>query len=215
VTLTLLDLIGHSSFLLTAISFGVRDMMFLRILAIISGLVGIYYNYSILVGPLWIPIFWLSIFVFINVVRIFGIILDKRSIAFNPEEAELHETLFRKFSPVEFMKLMRIGEWGQTETGQLFSTQGEAIGGLYLLFNGEVLIERDGTEVGRARDGAMIGEMSFVQGGQANATVAALKPCRYVYWPGEELHKLLLRNPGMDVAMKHVFSTDLMRKLSA
>lgn len=214
-TLTFLDLVGHTSFLLTALSFYVRDMIALRILAIVSGIVGVAYNYWLPVGPLWLVIFWLSVFVGINIARIIGIVLDARSVTFNDEEAELHETLFQNFSPVEFMKLMRIGQWRQAIVGEHLAAQGHTVGGLKLLFNGEVVVVRDGTEIGRARDGAMIGEISFLKGGTANATVSATKPCRYVSWSGDELRKLLHRNPSMDVAMKHVFSMDLMRKLSA
>lgn len=212
--LTLLDVVGHASFVLTAASFYVRDMLILRGLAIVSGFIGMAYNFFLPVGPLWLVIFWLSVFILINCVRIMGYIFDRRSIAFNDDEAELHETVFQTFTPMEFMKLMRIGEWKRAETGESLAEEGRAIGGLKLLFNGEVVVERDGEEIGRARDGAMIGEISFLQGGAATASVSATTPCRYVTWPGDELRKLLRRNPAMDIAMKHVFSVDLMRKLT-
>ena len=189
-------------------------MMVLRALAIVAGLVGVGYNYWLPVGPLWLVIFWLSVFVAINAVRIIGIVLDRRAIDFNEEELELHETVFQKFSPVEFMKLMRVGEWRMAEISERLTAQGQAVGGLKLLYNGEVVVERDGKEIGRARDGAMIGEISFIQGGTATATVSVTRPSRYVSWSGDELRKLLQRNPSMDVAMKHVFSVDLMRKLT-
>jgi hypothetical protein len=211
----LLDLVGHSSFMLTAISFCLRDMILLRAVAIVSGLVGVIYNYLIPVGPLWIPMFWLSFFILINAWRIVGLFLDRRSIAFNDEETELFGTVFRNFTPVEFMKLMRIGEWRDADSDDTLAAEGEELGGLILLFNGEVAIERDGVEIGHARDGAMIGEISFIQGGAATATVTAECPCRYVFWSGDELRRLLHRNPSMDVAMKHIFSADMMRKLTA
>ncbi len=213
-SLTLLDVVGHVSFLLTAVSFYVRDMIILRAVAIVSGLVGVAYNYWLPAGALWLPIFWISVFIVINVVRIVGIVRARRSIDFDDDEAELHETVFQNFSPVEFMKLMRIGEWRQAEMGECLVTEGTVIGGLMLLFNGEVMVELDGKEINRARDGAMIGEISFIQGGAATATVTATRPCRYVFWSGAELRKLLNRNPSMDVAMKHVFSVELMRKLT-
>ena len=78
----------------------------------------------------------------------------------------------------------------------------------------EVVIERDGEEVGRVRDGSMIGEMSFIQGGAATATVTSTRPCHYIVWPKDKLRQLLKRNPSMDIAMKHVFSMDLTRKLA-
>ena len=58
-----IEIIGHISFAFAAMSFFVRDMLFLRSFAIISGMVGITFNYFIQVGPLWIPIFWLSFFI--------------------------------------------------------------------------------------------------------------------------------------------------------
>ena len=88
-----IEIIGHLSFAFAAMSFFVRDMLFLRSFAIISGVVGITFNYFIQVGPLWIPIFWLSFFICINGYRIVGIILERRSINFTEEELELHETV--------------------------------------------------------------------------------------------------------------------------
>ncbi|MDD9913531.1 MAG: hypothetical protein OXT01_02555 [Rhodospirillaceae bacterium] len=107
--LTYLDFIGHASFLITALSFALRDMMALRMFAIVSGLIGIAYNYLIPAGPLWLVIFWLAVFIAINAVRIVGIILERRAIEFTEEEAELRETVFSNFSPVEFKKLILIG----------------------------------------------------------------------------------------------------------
>jgi len=124
-----LQVIGYASFMLTAVSIYVRDMLMLRGLAIVAGLVGIVYNYLILVGPLWLPIFWLSVFIAINTVRIIGIVLDRRSVAFNEEEAKLLETVFKTFLPVELMQLMRIGEWQDAEAGEQLAAQGDMLGG--------------------------------------------------------------------------------------
>ena len=211
--LTFLDVIGHLSFGLTALSFYVRDILLLRSLAILSGLIGIGFNYSLPGGPLWLVIFWLSVFITINVVRVAGLILERRSISFTEEETELHETMFQGFSPVEFKKVLRIGEWKNAEPGYHFAEQGTALDGLMLLYNGEVVIERDGKEVDRARDGAMIGDFSFIRGGKATATVAAVNPCRYLFWPEQALRGLLRRNPSMDVAMRHILNLELTRKV--
>ena len=69
-------------------------------------------------------------------------------------------------------------------------------------------------EVARSRDGTLIGEMSYVQGGGATATVRVLRPTRYLSWSRKELRRLLKRNPTMDLAMQTVFSMDLTRKLT-
>jgi hypothetical protein len=207
------EIAGHTSFALAALSFFVRDMILLRSLAIASGVVGVFFNYLVSFGPMWIPIMWLTVFICINGYRIVGIFLERRSISFNDEELELYETVFQNFTSLEFMKLMRIAEWRSANIGYKFAEQGDVLAGLTLLFNGEVSIERDGKQLGLGRDGSMIGEMSFIKGGSANASVLANCKCRFVYWPKDNLSALLTRNPSMDIAMKHVFSLDLTRKL--
>ena len=208
-------LVGHLAFFLTAVSFMLKDIILLRSLALLSALVGIGYNFFAIGGPNWLPIFWLSVFGIINAFRIIGIVREKLSIHFSEEEKELYETIFTNFNPVEYMKLFRCAQWQEVSPGSIIAQQGKVVDGVYLLYNGEVSVVRDGTEIGRPRDGALIGEMSFVQGGKtpASATVTATKPCRCVFWPKTELRSLLRRNPAIDVALNHVFSVDLAKKL--
>ena len=110
-TLNYLHIIGNLSFGLTALSFLMRDILLLRIFATLSCLLGVAYNYFIPVGPLWLVIFWLSIFALINLVRIFMLIFENRGIKFSEEEQELYDTVFKNFAPIEFMKLIRLADW--------------------------------------------------------------------------------------------------------
>ena len=95
--------IGHLAFLLTAVSFLLKDIILLRTTAVVSSIVGIGYNYFSVSGPNWLPIFWLSIFAIINAIRIIGILREKLSINFSEEEKELYETVFSNFNAVEYM----------------------------------------------------------------------------------------------------------------
>ena len=208
-------IIGHLAFFLTAVSFLLRDILLLRSLAVVSALVGVSYNYFATGGPQWIPIFWLSLFAMINACRIIGIFREKLAINFNEEEKELYETIFQKFNPIEFMKLLRCAEWKNIKAGTPIAIEGESIDGIFLLYNGEVSIVRARKEIGKSRDGAMIGEMSFIQGQDvpASATVTTTQTCRCVFWPKAELRGLLRRNPTIDVALNQVFTVDLAKKL--
>ena len=188
-------------------------MLFLRVISIVASIVGIAYNYWIPFGPIWIPIIWNLLFISINAYRIVGLILEKRAVRFNEEELELFETVFKNFTPLEFMKLMRVGGWHDAQTGYEFARQGEAVDGLFLLYNGEVSIKKAEVEIGRIKDGSMIGEISFIRGGDATATVTAVCDSRYIHWPTDELKNLLVRNPSMDIGMQQVFSMDLTKKL--
>ncbi len=211
---TLLDIIGHASFALTAVSFYLRDVLSLRLLAIASGLVGIVYNYSLPGGPLWLVIFWLSVFISINTVRVVGIVIERRSITLSEAERVLHETVFHNFSIPDFARLMRIAQWRVADEDHHFTEQGQPLEGLKFLLAGEVAIVQDGAELARVNEGEMIGEISFVRGGPATATVRATRPCRYLYWPTDEIRRLLADNPTVDSALRHVVSVELSRKLA-
>ena len=207
--------IGHFAFFLTAVSFLLKDIILLRTTAVVSSLVGIGYNYFSLAGPNWLPIFWLSIFAIINAFRIIGIVREKLSINFSEEEKELFETVFSNFNAVEYAKLFRTAQWKNLPAGSAIATEDEEIDGVYMLYNGEVSVKKGGKEIGKSRDGALVGEMSFIKGDNtpASATVVATKPCRCVFWPKEDLKALLRRNPAIDVSLNHVFSVDLAKKL--
>jgi CRP-like cAMP-binding protein len=213
-TLTVYEVLGHLSYTLTGLSFFMRDILLLRVLSIGACAVGIVYGYLIPSGPLWLVIFWLILFLVINVGRIIHLMLERRGVSFSEEERELYRTVFHRFAPVDFLKLIRLGAWRSAAPGEHLTRQGEALEDLKLIYNGEVVIERDGAEVARSRDGTLVGEMSYVQGGYATATVRVLRPTRYLSWPRKELRRLLKRNPAMDLAMQTVFSMDLTRKLT-
>ena len=207
------DLLGHFSFTLTALSFFMRDILLLRILAIASLLVGMIYNFRIPEGPLWLVIFWLFVLLSINILRIVIHVIENRSISFSEEEQELFRTIFHHFPPVEFLKFIRLGEWRTAEPETILATQGKEIEDLKLIYNGEVAILHDSNEISRATDGTLIGEMSYIHGGEATATVRVLRATRYISWQKGELRRLLKRTPTMDLCMQGIFNEDLVRKL--
>ena len=208
----LVDLIGHLSFVITAMAYFMRDMLILRSLAVLSGLVAIVYIYLIS-GPLTV-LFWQFILLGVNGWQIFSLLRERRNISFSEEERELFQTVFSHFAPVEFMKIMRIGVWKAGEPGDILATKDEPIDDIMVIYNGEVAILKGGAEVALLRDGTWIGEMSYLQGGNASATVRVARRTRYVSWHKDELTSLMKRNPTMDVAMKSVLSSDLINKLS-
>lgn len=207
------DFAGHLSFILTAASFMLRDMLLLRSMAIASGMVGVVYNYYVSGGPLWLVIFWLCVFMAINVFQIVSLLLARRGVTLSEEEQELLDTIFTGLSPVEMMKLMRAGTWQKAEKGHTFATQGQEQDHLILLYSGEVQVVRDGNEIDRSRDGMFIGEMSFLSDTPANATVNATRFCRYVTWSQDDLRKLLRKNPSIQISLQQVFTSDLLGKL--
>jgi hypothetical protein len=204
---------GHLASVLTMLAYLLKDILWLRFLTILSCFAGIAFNYAVPARPLWTVIYWNILFAVINIVQIAIIIKERTGIRFTEEEKELHETLFKNFAPFEFMKLMRIGRWLEAKQHEILAVEKQPINAVMLIYNGLVGVETNGVEVARLKDGNFIGEVSFIAGGAATATVKALMPTRYIAWPKEEIAQLLNRNPSMRFAMQAMLSTDLTKKL--
>ncbi len=211
--MTTQEAVGHVSFALGAVSYWVRDEIWLRSLLILSFATGLIYNAMPPVGPLWLVLFWLTVYVFINVYRIVTKLAEARKVRLTEEEAELRDTVFPEFTPVEFAKLMRISTWKAVPAGVALTTQGKMVSEVSVIQSGHLNVEIDGRNVHTMKDGEIVGEMSFIGGNPATATVRTITPTRYVAWEQPALRALLARNPAMSSAMRSVFSVELTRKL--
>lgn len=209
-----MDFFGHIAFALIAISYLVRDIFYLRVLSVIASSAGIIYNYFAPSQPLWTPIFWNGVFMTVNIVQLFIIWQERRGIEFSEEQKEIYQMIFKNFSPLEFAKLMRLSRWINVEQGATLITEKKETKFVYLIYNGEVSVLINGKEVVRLKDGAFVGEMSFITGNLPSATVKTTKPTRLIAWSKDELRDLLHRNPAMESTMHATLSADLSKKLA-
>lgn len=205
---------GHIASILTMVAYLLRDILWLRLLTIISCFAGITFNYFVPATPLWTVIGWNAVFAVINIVQIAIILKERSGIDFTEEEKELYETLFQNFAPFEFMKLMRIARWQQAAPGEVVAVEGQVLDNVMMIYNGRLGVEKAGKQFAELLDGNFIGEVSFISGGAATATVRALEPTRYLSWSKKEIEALLKRNPSMRLAMHGMLSSDLSQKLA-
>lgn len=210
----MLDLAGHLAFALIALSFLVRDILWLRALSITASVASIAYGYYAADEPLWIIIGWNIVFIVLNVLQISWLLKERRGVSFTDEERELYETSFSRFTPVEYMRLLRLATWRDAAPGTKLVTAGEEAPEVMLLFSGRVEVEKNGRRLAELRSGDFVGEISFVKGTPAAATVTTLEPTRYVSWPCTALRQLLDRNPSMGMVLQAELSEDMADKLS-
>lgn len=204
---------SHIASGLTVVAYLVKDILWLRLLAVLSCFFGIAYGYFYHSGPQWVLIGWNIVFIVINVVQISLILRERSGVSFSEEEQELYETMFQSFAPFEFMKLLRIGNWSDAKVGDVLAIEDQPIDRVMLIYNGAVNVESKGEQVAQLKDGSFIGEISFIRGGAATATIRAAEATRLLSWSKESLKQLLNRNPSMRSAMQAVLSTDLTKKL--
>ena len=211
--MNIVDFLGHISFVIIALSFVMRDILWLRIVSILGSIFSIFFNYFIPGGPIWIVIGWSMVFILIHAFNMIVSVRERQGVVFSPEEKELFDTVFKAFSSVEFMKLLRIGEWRDISKDTVIAQEGNLVDEITFIYNGEANIQSKGRQINTIRDGAFVGEMEFFSEKEATATVLSTSPLRCLVWTKDELKQLLVRNPNMYSAMQTVFSVDLVQKL--
>ncbi len=133
---------------------------------------------------------------------------------FTLEEGDLYASFIDKLSPAEFMKLVRTGQWQGVEHGHILVGEGQTVDRIHFINNGRAIVASQGKFLHEIEAGSFVGEMEFLAGGPAVATVTAISPMRYISWQKEDLEQLLTQNPEMASAIQTLFSTDVVKKLN-
>ena len=191
----------------------VKDILYLRILSILASLFSVLYNFYIPVEPMWLAINWNIIFVLVNIYHIAVIIYEKRPVKMSSKEKELHETMFRGLTPVEFLKITKIAQWKKYKTPLPIITQGKPVKDLILIYNGLVDILVNDNKVAELKDGQFVGEMSFLTEKPATATCKVAHTTECLVWPQKDFKDLLKRNPSLYFTIQSLLSEQVSNNL--
>jgi hypothetical protein len=205
------QLLVHLSYLLLVGASLVRAILPLRILAIFSGLSAVIYDVSIEEFGM---VAWESAFTLINAIQVGILIYEKQRARLTPEEEILRQRMFSQLSVVDFHRLMRMGTWVTTSEGEVLTRQGHPVARIVVITDGATAVDIDGRTVAYCREGDFIGEMAFVSGKPASATVTTISPTRYLMWRFSDLKALIEKYPDIRTALQSVFNRNLIDKLA-
>jgi len=202
----------HTANILFFFSYSVRDILWLRCLTVVacSSLIPFFYFQP---EPLMVPVIWNFAFICLNIVQIGILIYERRPIRFTDDENRLFQMVFRRLTPVEFLKLLKVARWMEAGPSDQLAREGETLDNVMVIFSGRVSVRVEEKLVAELTDGQFIGEMSFLTGESASATVSATEPTRYVAWSKNDLKYFLERNPNLSPLLQTVIGTDLVKKL--
>lgn len=210
-----IDVIGHVSFVIVALSLLMKDIILLRALGILSGMVGIGYNYFVTDEPLWVPIIWLTVFMLINFFMIVRFYLSTRQADLSDDDVTIWKTNFLGLATDEYRWIKRIFEYQSYDGDEIVIHKGTENGFLYFITSGNFDVRRGKTEVGILTQGDIIGEISFLTGSPANADVIAHEGAKCIMIDKSKLRSIMLKHPSFHLSMTNLFNLNLMKKLAA
>lgn len=209
-----IDLLAHAANVLYLFAFMVRDILWLRILAVVTAACLIPYFYF-RPEPLMASIYWNLGFTALNIYWICRLLLERRPVKLSPAEQKLCELVFRTMTPREMIKLLKLATWESAEAGECFVERGKPLNRLIVVYSGKACAEVDGRRVTELQPGHFIGSISYVTEEAAPANVVAIDPTRYVCWPKSKLKDFMNKNPDLHSALKTMLAIDLTRWLQA
>jgi Popeye protein conserved region len=155
------DLLMNLANVLYLFSFMVRDILWLRGLAVIAAACLIPYFYF-RPEPLLTPIYWNLVFAALNIYWICRLLLERRPVKLSTEEQRLCELVFRTMTPREMIKLLKLATWENAEAGECFVERGKPLDRLMVIYSGKACAEVDGRNVTELQPGHFIGSISYV-----------------------------------------------------
>jgi len=208
------DIAGHLAFGLIALSFLVTDILWLRGISVVASVAAILYNYVAPDRPLWLVIGWNVVFVLVNGYQILRLLRERRPIEFSPEEQALYELVFPALEPGQFKRVLESGRWVDFEPGATLIAEGLEHGDVFLISSGRVAIEKEGARMGELGSGVFVGEMSYIRGCAANASVRSLEKSRCLSWAKVALDQLFEKDQTLRTVFHAGITEDLAEKLA-
>ena len=203
----------HAANVLYLLSYLVKDILWLRLLTVVAGL--LLMTWALLQPqPLWASLAWNSLFLAINVVQSWRLVLERRPVHLSERETLLYRLAFRALTPREFVKLLALGRWEEAKPETRIVERARALDRLLVIASGRTAVHL-GERVVELGEGRFVGEMSFITGEAPTADVVAVEAVRYVSWPKNELNAFLAQHPALRAAWQAVLGADLVSKLRA
>lgn len=202
----------HLANVLLLASFLVSDILWLRLLNVLAGVSFIVY-FAAGTPPAPAPVAWNALFLSINVVQVWRLLLERRPVRLRAEELSLYQLAFRTLTAREFARLIAIGRWEDAGPGDRLVEQGVRLDRILVLCSGTSDVVLAGARVAQLRPGQLVGEMGFLTDAKTSAAVVAAEPTRYLSLPTDALRSLFKKHPELRAGMQMVIGHDLVAKL--
>ena len=213
------DLPAHIGYVLFAVSLFLTNIFWLRILLIVSLVFQIIY-FTMAGGSLYTGIGWNVVFILINAYRLVALVQARRVV----QKATSGQLLGKgadermidaanSLDDTQLEQLIQLGEIYDLTPGAPLTTEGEPVDWFYFITAGHAVVTVDHVEVARLHPGEFVGEISFLTGIHATATVKASDRLSVIALDREKLAKACAEDARLSAAVHQVIGNALARKL--
>lgn len=203
---------GHLSYGLLVLSMLMNSIVWLRIIALISGVAGVVYSGTILRDPIGTG--WEALFVLANFTQLSILMWQSRRVRFSDEEFLFCQNALVLVPPNLSRQFINIGSWQDIPAGSQLTQQDQSVEQLTYIAEGSVDVVVNGHLVANCTTGDFIGELGIISGRPATATTTATSDLRALVFNRDDLLRHLRRKPDLTIALQAGFKNNLRQKLA-
>jgi hypothetical protein len=204
-------LFGHFTYFLLILSMLMRRMVWLRILAVGSGLTKIVYRAFLVVDP--VSVLWETIFTLVNIGQLIVIRYYEYHHRFAEEERHFADNMPAGIERSAIKRLLELSELVRFDTGDRLTVEGQQVNELMYVADGIVKIEKGDKIIAICGPGDYVGELSFLSGEPASATASVVKPARVLSFSQEKLRSAIAGNAALGRTLESALNRNLAGKL--
>lgn len=149
-------------------------------------------------------------------ISLFGITrfyLRSRQIEFSTEELAILHALVPNLTPSNARDFLKLGVWTDHAKEITLTEEGKPVESIQFLLSGSADVRVNDRTITTLHEGSLVGEMAWISGMPASATVSTNEQSRVFSIDVDKLHKFLVRNPLIRHALEGQFANQLGEKL--
>jgi CRP-like cAMP-binding protein len=206
------QIFGNFAYFMLALSYVLTNIFWLRVTAVISMVLEIvYFMYS--GGDLGTAIAWTVLFILINAYQLFWLVRERLSAKLPEKEAPLLREALAGLDDSQISKLLQAAEWKDFQAGDVLTRQDAPVDALYFLCSGRANVEVNRSMVTFLEKGSFVGEIAYLTGNPATATVVIDEPARVLKFSKMRMAKVIAADPQINGIIYQLLGRDLAMKM--
>lgn len=208
------DVAGHISYAILALSYWLTNIFWLRVTAVIGLAFEVAY-FVIQSDALYTGIAWGCVFIAINLYHLIQLTRQRLKLRAVEGDRDLLRLMFDGLDDAQIGMLLNSASWQRFAVGEHLTIQGEPVPALMLIAAGQASVLVNNHMIAYVGAGTFVGEMAFLTGASASATVTATQPMRVLHLELARLKTLLVIDHQIAGVLHRLLGADLANKLQA
>lgn len=205
-------IIGHVAYAFLATSYILTNIFWLRVTAVFSMFLEIVYFY-LSGGDLSIGIGWTVLFILINAYQLFVLLRDRWSLQLPEKEGPILREALQGLDDSQIARLLKATEWIDCNAGDVLTRQDAPVDALYFICSGRANVKVKNANVAHLEKGAFVGEIAYLTGNAATATVIIEKPSRILKFSKMRMAKVTGADDQINGIIYQLLGRDLASKM--